>query len=83
MPKVPYPYEVNDELATGIGSLIPICSLKSRSLLQSLTVLLNYLKCHCKKDLTSLCNTVSLVVQRSKSLTDQIPMGKLQLGKLQ
>ena len=28
-------------------------------------------------------NTVSLVVQRSKSLTDQIPMGKLQLGKLQ
>ena len=33
MPKVPYPYEVNGELVTGYGSLIPICSLSNRSLL--------------------------------------------------
>ena len=39
MPKVPYPYEVNDKLVTGNGSLIPICSLSNRSLLPSLTVL--------------------------------------------
>ena len=38
MPKVPYPYEVNDKLVTGNGSLIPICSLSNRSLLSSLTV---------------------------------------------
>ena len=38
MPKVPYPYEVNDKLVTGNGSLIPICSLSNRSLLPSLTV---------------------------------------------
>ena len=41
MPKVPYPYEVNGKLVTGNGSLIPICSLSSRSLLPSLTVLYN------------------------------------------
>ena len=38
MPKDPYPYEVNDKLVTGNGSLIPICSLANRSLLPSLTV---------------------------------------------
>ena len=38
MPNVPYPYEVNDKMLKGNGSLIPICSLSNRSLLQSLTV---------------------------------------------
>ena len=38
MPKVPYPYEVNGNLVTGNGSLIPIRSLSNRSLLPSLTV---------------------------------------------
>ena len=39
MPKVPYPYEVNDKLVTGNGSLILIHSLSNRSLLPSLTVI--------------------------------------------
>ena len=39
MPKVTHPYEVNGQLVTGNGSLIPICSLSNRSLLPSLTVL--------------------------------------------
>ena len=38
MPNVPYPYEVNDKLVTGNGSLIPISSLSKRSLLPSLTI---------------------------------------------
>ena len=38
MPKVTHPYEVNGQLVTGNGSLIPICSLSNRSLLPSLTV---------------------------------------------
>ena len=38
MPKVPYPYDVNDKLVTGDGSLIPISSLSNRFLLPSLTV---------------------------------------------
>ena len=38
MQNVPYPYEVNGKLVTGIGSLIPISSLSNRSLLPSLTV---------------------------------------------
>ena len=38
MPKVPYHYEVNGNLVTGNGSLIPICSLSNRSLSPSLTV---------------------------------------------
>ena len=29
MPEVPYPYEVNGKLVTENGSLIPICSLPS------------------------------------------------------
>ena len=36
---VPYPYEVNGKLVTGNGSLTPICSLSTRSLSPSLTVL--------------------------------------------
>ena len=39
MPKVSYPYEVNEKLVTGNGSLIPICSLSNHSFLPSLTVL--------------------------------------------
>ena len=38
MPKVSFPYELNGNLVTGNGSLIPICSLSNRSLLPSLTV---------------------------------------------
>ena len=44
MRKFPYPYDLNGNLVTGNGSLIPICSLPNRSLsnrsiLPSLTVL--------------------------------------------
>jgi hypothetical protein len=35
---VPYPYEVNLQLVTGIGSLTPICSSSNHSLTPSLTV---------------------------------------------
>ena len=38
MPNVPYPYEVNDKLVTGNGSLTTICSLSKRSLSPSLTL---------------------------------------------
>ena len=38
MPNLPYPYEVNGNLFTGNGSLIPICSLSNRSLLPTLTL---------------------------------------------
>ena len=35
MTNVPHPYVVDWQLVTGIGSLIPICSLSNRSLLPS------------------------------------------------